>query len=132
MRHYIGLIHKERRSDYGISFPDFPGCISAGSSLEEVAAMGAEALAGHMRLMEDEGLEIPRPSSLDAIMEDKHHRTGIPVLVPAPAPKAVKTERINISMPTDVLSEIDRYARIRGLSRSSFLVRAARKAMDAA
>ncbi|TIR57257.1 MAG: CopG family transcriptional regulator, partial [Mesorhizobium sp.] len=24
MRQYIGLIHKEDASDYGVSFPDFP------------------------------------------------------------------------------------------------------------
>ncbi len=23
---YIALIHKDRKSDYGVSFPDFPGC----------------------------------------------------------------------------------------------------------
>ncbi|HVT82438.1 MAG TPA: type II toxin-antitoxin system HicB family antitoxin, partial [Phycisphaerae bacterium] len=51
MRHYVALIHKEPRSDYGISFPDFPGCISAGSTVQEALAMGVEALAGHMELM---------------------------------------------------------------------------------
>ena len=25
MRQYIGLIHKEADSDFGVSFPDFPG-----------------------------------------------------------------------------------------------------------
>ncbi|MBV8450385.1 MAG: type II toxin-antitoxin system HicB family antitoxin [Hyphomicrobiales bacterium] len=50
MRHYIALIHKDRESDFGISFPDFPGCISAGSTLEEAASMAAEALSGHVRL----------------------------------------------------------------------------------
>ncbi len=31
MRQYIGLIHKETDSDYGVSFPDFPGVITAGT-----------------------------------------------------------------------------------------------------
>ena len=30
MRQYIALIHKEADSDYGVSFPDLPGVISAG------------------------------------------------------------------------------------------------------
>jgi hypothetical protein len=30
MRQYIGLIHKESASDYGVSFPDFPGVVTAG------------------------------------------------------------------------------------------------------
>jgi hypothetical protein len=32
MRNYIGLIHKE--SDFGVSFPDLPGVITAGKSLD--------------------------------------------------------------------------------------------------
>lgn len=35
MRQYIGLIHKEDASDYGVSFPDFPGVVTAGASLGE-------------------------------------------------------------------------------------------------
>ncbi len=32
MRQYIALIHKEPDSDYGVSFPDLPGVISAGKN----------------------------------------------------------------------------------------------------
>jgi len=35
---YIALVHKEKDSAYGVSFPDFPGCISAGDTLEEAAS----------------------------------------------------------------------------------------------
>ena len=31
---YIAYLHKEGKSDYGVSFLDFPGCITAGSTLE--------------------------------------------------------------------------------------------------
>jgi len=41
---YIAYLHKDRNSDYGVSFPDFPGCITAGSTLEEAHKMAAEAL----------------------------------------------------------------------------------------
>ena len=27
MRNYIGLIHKDADSDFGVSFPDFPGVL---------------------------------------------------------------------------------------------------------
>jgi len=43
MRHYIALIHKDADSDYGVSFPDLPGVITAGSDLDEARAMAAEA-----------------------------------------------------------------------------------------
>jgi predicted RNase H-like HicB family nuclease len=45
MRYYIGLIHKEADSDYGVSFPDFPGVATAGKSLDDAQAMAEEALA---------------------------------------------------------------------------------------
>ena len=49
MRHYIALIHKDADSDYGVSFPDLPGVITAGSDLDEVRKMAAEALAFHLK-----------------------------------------------------------------------------------
>ena len=33
-RTYISLVHKGRDGDYGVSFPDLPGCITAGAALE--------------------------------------------------------------------------------------------------
>ncbi|MCE2449095.1 MAG: type II toxin-antitoxin system HicB family antitoxin [Candidatus Latescibacteria bacterium] len=67
-RTYIGLIHKEPSSDYGVSFPDFPGCITAGDTLEKARTMAAEALALHIEGMASSGLEIPKPSSADAVV----------------------------------------------------------------
>jgi predicted RNase H-like HicB family nuclease len=132
MRHYIALIHKDPDSDFGVSFPDFPGCVSAGSTLEEAAAMGAEALAGHIGLMGDEGLPIPEPTPLDVLMQDPDNRSGVPVLVPAPPPKAARIQRVNITIPEDVLTAIDRYAEEHGFNRSGFLVQAAKKMMETA
>ena len=44
MRQYIALIHKEADSDYGVSFPDLPGAISAGKTLDEARDMARSAL----------------------------------------------------------------------------------------
>ena len=65
---YMGLVHKEIDSDYGVSFPDLPGCITAGRTLEEVREMAAEALALHLEGLAEDGDEIPAPSSADAIL----------------------------------------------------------------
>ncbi|MBZ9988859.1 type II toxin-antitoxin system HicB family antitoxin [Mesorhizobium sp. BH1-1-5] len=35
MHQYVGLIHKERTGDYGVSFPDFPGVVTAGETVAE-------------------------------------------------------------------------------------------------
>ena len=32
---YVAYLHKDRDSDFGVSFPDFPGCVTAGRTLEE-------------------------------------------------------------------------------------------------
>ena len=45
MRYYIAVIHKDADSDFGVSFPDLPGCITAGRTLDEACAMATEALA---------------------------------------------------------------------------------------
>ncbi len=37
---YIAYLHKDRHSDYGVSFPDFPGCITAGKTLDEASRHG--------------------------------------------------------------------------------------------
>lgn len=131
MRYYIGIIHKDEGSDFGISFPDFPGCVSAGSDLSELASMGEEALRGHITLMADEGQAIPEPSSMDAVMQDPDNRGGTPVLVPAPAISA-KAVRVNITVPEDALREIDQFAEAHGQTRSGFLVSAAKKVLKEA
>ncbi len=129
MRYYIGIIHKDADSDFGISFPDFPGAVSAGRDLDEALAMGREALAGHIAILSEGGEAIPEPSTLEVVMADPDNRTGTAVLVPAPVLQA-KTIRVNITIPADALSEIDAYAEGHGLTRSGFLVSAAKRAME--
>src|ERR1700722_12645754 len=131
MRHYIALIHKDADSDYGVSFPDLPGVISAGATLDEARQMAAEALALHLEGMSAEGEALPEPSSLEAIMADAEHRDGVAVLIPLAegTPRAI---RVNIALPEDVLGEIDAYAEQHGYTRSGFLAAAARKAMEVA
>jgi predicted RNase H-like HicB family nuclease len=61
-RLYIALIHKDPDSDYGISFPDLPGVISAGKTLNEAREMGAEALALRLEGMAADSDTTPEPS----------------------------------------------------------------------
>jgi predicted RNase H-like HicB family nuclease len=131
MRQYIALIHKDPDSDYGVSFPDLPGVISAGSTLDEARDMAAEALAFHLEGLAQDGEAVPEPSSLEEIMATAENRDGVAVLIAAPDAD-VKSVRVNITLPADVLSEIDRYAEREGFTRSGFLAQAAKKAMAAA
>ncbi len=128
MKHYIALIHKDAESDYGVSFPDFPGCVSAGSTLDEARLFATEALNLHIEGMIEEGESLPDPSSLEAIMTDPSNRNGVAILVDAPSvtPRSI---RISITVPEDALEEMDAYAKAHGLTRSGFLVRSARDAI---
>jgi predicted RNase H-like HicB family nuclease len=42
--HYIALIHKEPDSCYGVSFPDIPGVITGGDTIDEAMQQAAEVL----------------------------------------------------------------------------------------
>ena len=130
MRQYIALIHKDAESDFGVSFPDLPGCITAAATLDEARDMAAEALALHFEGLAEDGVAIPEPSSLEAVMADPVNRDGVAILVAAPA-LAVKAVRINVTLPEDVLNLVDAYASANGYTRSGFLAHAAKKVMAA-
>ena len=70
MTGYIALVHKDEGTSYGVSFPDVPGCISAGDTFEDAVANAAEALAGHLALMHADGDAIPRPRSFEELKRD--------------------------------------------------------------
>ncbi|MFN4010368.1 MAG: type II toxin-antitoxin system HicB family antitoxin [Pannonibacter sp.] len=70
MNRYVAFLHQDEGPGYGISFPDFPGCISAGNTLEEAIRMGTEALGFHAEVMRDYGEVIPAPRDLAAILAD--------------------------------------------------------------
>ena len=126
---YIGLIHKEAKSDYGVSFPDFPGVVTAGKDLDDARAMAEEALALHIDGLLEDGEAVPEASSLEEVMADPENKDGVAILV-AVKTDAVKCVRVNVTLPEDVLAQIDKFAKERGLSRSGFLAQAAKKAIE--
>ncbi|MES0171261.1 type II toxin-antitoxin system HicB family antitoxin [Mesorhizobium sp. M0006] len=128
MRHYIGLIHKQADSDFGVSFPDFPGVVTAGTSLDDARAMAEEALAFHLEGLVEYGEAIPEPSSLEDVMSNNDNLSRVAVLVALKA-ETTKVVRVNVTIPEDVLDQIDRYAERHGYSRSGFLTAAAKKAI---
>ncbi|MBY9039571.1 type II toxin-antitoxin system HicB family antitoxin, partial [Pseudomonas fluorescens] len=124
--------HKDPDSDFGVSFPDLPGCVTAGTTLDEARDMAEEALAFHLEGMAEDGEAIPEPSSLEEIMSVPENRSGVAILVPVKdsQPKIV---RVNVTLPGDVLEQIDKYAEAHGYTRSGLLAQAAKKMMtDAA
>ena len=70
MNAYIALIHKEPDSDFGVSFPDLPGCVTAGSTLDEARA-------------------VPSASTFEAIVAEPLNRDALAVLIDVPETAAV-------------------------------------------
>jgi len=79
MRSYTALIHKDKDSDFGVSFPDLPGCIAAGANLDEAVSMAVEALALHVEGLVADGETLPAPRSLEAIHAEPTSRDAFVV-----------------------------------------------------
>jgi predicted RNase H-like HicB family nuclease len=87
MTAYIALVRKVPETAYGIDFPDFPGCISGGDTLDECLASGREALQVHVQFMLDEGMDVPAPQPLDAVLADPESHDALAVLIDLPPVK---------------------------------------------
>ncbi|HTA79298.1 MAG TPA: type II toxin-antitoxin system HicB family antitoxin [Terracidiphilus sp.] len=120
---YIAYLHKDGKSDYGVSFPDFPGCITAGTTLEEARRMASEALAFHVQGMREDGERIPEPSTLDDLRNDSAMKGAVAFLVDVAEPE--RTVRFNVTARESQLSEIDSRAQAAKLTRSAYLVQSA-------
>ncbi len=126
---FVAFIHAEAGGGFGISFPDFPGCISDGLTVEGALNRGEAALAFHIEGMREDGQAIPDPRGVQDILCDPglaDWRAGaqiayVPLMVDRGSPK-----RVNVSIDPGLLEAIDAEAGRRGMNRSAFLASAAR------
>lgn len=81
-------------ADDGVSveFPDLPGCLTCGATVEEAIAMAKQALALHLWGLEEDGDPIPEPTSIAQLATTPGQ---IPVLVDVwmPAIRAQQAQR---------------------------------------
>lgn len=64
---YYPAIIERGEEGFGVTFPDLPGCVSAGRTIQEAALGAEEALNGHLSVMAEYGDAIPEASTVDAI-----------------------------------------------------------------
>lgn len=118
----------ERAADgFSVFFPDLPGCASAGGTLQEAAVNAEEALQAHIDLTVEHGEPIPDPTPLDQIETDPDVDEAARILVRAEPPG--RSVRVNITLPAELLSAVDRYATRQGFTRSGLLALAVRERM---
>ncbi|MDX8501934.1 type II toxin-antitoxin system HicB family antitoxin [Mesorhizobium sp. VK4C] len=71
MRRYVAVIHKENDSDFGVSFPDFPGVVTAGPTVAEACELAEQALAFHVEGLLEDGEPVPEPTLAEPLTSDK-------------------------------------------------------------
>jgi predicted RNase H-like HicB family nuclease len=127
MSHYIGVVHKDEESSYGVSFPDLPGCFSASDTAEGIMANAIEAL----ELWGEDAATMPAPSLLDALIirpEIARELSAGAFLIAVPYIRNVgKSARVNVTIDRGLLDAIDSEAARRKMTRSAFLAQAAVK-----
>ncbi|WP_106751597.1 type II toxin-antitoxin system HicB family antitoxin [Pannonibacter carbonis] len=125
---YVAFLHQDDGPGYGISFPDFPGCVSVGDTVDDAIRNGADALAFHAEGMIEDGEGLPVARDLASILADPalaEWREGaafayVPVVIDRGSPR-----RVNISLDPGLLGALDEAAKSRGMTRSAFIASAA-------
>lgn len=126
---YPALIRKESNSDFGVEFPDFPGCVAAAPTVNEALHQAEEALRFHVDGMLEDGTPIPEPTALEQVLEEAASSGAAAYLVRL-LPEKGRAVRVNITIDENLLADIDGAAREKGMSRSAFLADAARYEID--
>ncbi len=83
--------------------------------------MAAEALAGHIAMLESDREPVPVPSTMQALKDDPNREDAVLILVDL-LPDFLKAERVNVMIPRHLLGRIDAAS---GGNRSRFIVEAA-------
>jgi predicted RNase H-like HicB family nuclease len=88
MPYYIALFHKDADSCYGVSFPDWPGVITADDTLDEAFQQAAEVLTFAAADWEDsDGVKgIPKPRTIEELHADHEFRNDAADAVIAAVP----------------------------------------------
>ncbi len=76
-RHYPIVIHKDSDSDYCVTVPDLPGCITAGDTFEDAQNQAAEAIQCHIEgmLLDDE--PIPEAKEIAFHQDNPDYADGV-------------------------------------------------------
>lgn len=58
------VLYEKTSTGYSAHVPDLPGCIAAGSTLEETEQLMREAVEMHLEGMKEDGDPIPMPTTI--------------------------------------------------------------------
>lgn len=127
MQYFYAVVHKDADSAFGVTFPDLPGCFSAADDAKDVLANAVEAL----ELWFEDAADVD-PSPVERISELARNdlAAGAFLLAVPRIRSAGRLARVNLSLDRGMLDAIDHAATLRKLTRSAFLVEAARNEIE--
>ena len=124
--HYVAVIDKDPGSAYGIQFPEVPGCFSAADSFDEIVPNAIEALS----LFFEDGEPMP-PRGFEAVRDKvagSIAEGAVLMMIPYVGDRK-RVVRVNLSLEKGFLDTLDEAARMRGMTRSAFVQKAATREM---
>ena len=130
MPNAIAVIHEEK-GVFGVSFPDFPGCVTTSTGLDDALARSAQALAFHVASMAADGEALPELRGIERLRAEEADWLVDGVIAAIPVELPGKAARINISIDETLLKMVDRAAEASGQSRSGFIANAVRQRIAA-
>ena len=128
--HYVAVIDKDPGSAYGVQFPEVPGCYSAADSFDDIVPNAIEALS----LFFEDGEPAP-PRGIEAVREEVAGSVAegaVLMMIPYVRDRK-RVVRVNLSLEKGFVDTLDEAARMRGMTRSAFVQKAAtREILDPA
>ncbi len=121
---YYAVVHKDPDSAYGISFPDLPGCFSAADEAGDVLPNAIQAVEFYL----EDATDGRAPRSFEDVKREVSEELAEGAfLLAVPYVRILsRVVKANISLDRGILDAIDEAASLRSMTRSAFMVEAAR------
>lgn len=116
------------RHAHGVTFPDFPGCFAAADEWDALPAAIQEAVEARYHGEPD---AVPPPTPLEQLAAHPQYAGGVWLLADVDLARIdTRPVRLNVSLPGNLVQQIDAWAARHHITRSGFLARAAQEAMQ--
>ena len=132
--YYIAAFVPEDAGNFSVYFPDIPDCVTGGYTLGECVEYGDDIFREMILDLVANKKPVPPPSEMNAVQEKvkalraeanlPYPENTVYQLFSSPVTDDVPV-RVTISLPKNVLEDVDRKAKAGGFTRSGFLAHAA-------
>ena len=122
MTRYPALIDGESGA-YGVTFPDLPGIVAMGRTMDEALVNAEEALRDYALEANRDGVAVEPPSAIESVRAPAGSALVCVPLIRLSGPRV----RTNLTLDEGVAEFIDSESRRRGMTRAAFVEWMARR-----